>query len=93
MFKNDVDWALPFTLVITNFFLGKVKAIKKDRRAEARKRRREELEQETQNTLFGSDMDIGNDQEWDDNMSTTTCLLYLLIEIYIAITYIIRLFK
>ena len=26
------------------------------------------MEQETQDTLFGSDMDIGNDQEWDDNM-------------------------
>ena len=51
------------------------------------------MEQGTQDTLFGSDLDIGNDQEWDDNMLTTTCLLYLLIEIYIAITYIIRLFK
>ena len=56
---------LPFTLVITNLVLGGHE--ERDRRAEARKRR-EELEQETQDTLFGSDMDIGNDQDWDDNM-------------------------
>ena len=76
MFKNDVDWAPSLHLGHNKLCPGRSEGHEeRDRRAEARKRRREELEQETQDTLLGSDMDIGNDQEWDDNMSTITCLL------------------
>ena len=50
---------LPYTLVIINLQKSESQD-ERDRRAETRKRKREEI-------LFDTNMEVGNDQEWDDN--------------------------
>ena len=41
---------------------------KRDKRAETRKRKREELEQEIQDTLVDASVEVVNDQDWDDGL-------------------------
>ena len=57
---------LPYNLVIKK--LKNESQDERDRRAETRKRKREEMEQERQDALFDTNVEVGNDQEWDDGM-------------------------
>ena len=68
MFKNDVDWAPSLHLGHDKLGPRSESHQERDRRSEARKRKREEVEQETQDALFAADMVIVNDQEWDEGM-------------------------
>ena len=67
MFKNDVDWAPTLHLGHQKFAKRSESQDERDRRAETRKRKREEMEQE-QDALFDTNVEVGNDQEWDDGM-------------------------
>ena len=68
MFKNDVDWAPTLHLGHQKFAKKNESQDERDRRAETRKRKREEMEQERQDVLFDTNVEVGNDQEWDDSM-------------------------
>ena len=76
MFKNDVDWTPSLYLGHDKLGPGRSESHQeKHRRVEARKRKREEMEQERLDALFVDEMDIQNVQElydglWDKETQT-----------------------
>ena len=68
MFKNDVDWAPTLHLGHQKFAKRSASHDERDKRAETRKRKREELEQEIQDTLVDASVEVVNDQDWDDGL-------------------------
>ena len=68
MFKNDVDWAPTLHLGHQKFAKRSASHAERDKRVETRKRKREELEQEIQDTLVDANVEVVNDQGWDDGL-------------------------
>ena len=68
MFKNDVDWSPTLHLGHQKLAVRSVSHDERDKRAETRKRKREELEQEIQDALVDTNVEVVNDQDWDDGL-------------------------
>ena len=68
MFKNDVDWSPTLHLGHQKLAVRSASHDERDKRAETRKRKREELEQEIQDALVDTNVEVVNDQDWDDGL-------------------------
>ena len=68
MFKNDVDWSPILHLGHQKLAVRSASHDERDKRAETRKRKREELEQEIQDALVDTNVEVVNDQDWDDGL-------------------------
>ena len=68
MFKNDVDWSPILHLGHQKLAVRSASHDERDKRVETRKRKREELEQEIQDALVDTNVEIVNDQDWDDGL-------------------------
>ena len=65
MFKNDIDWSPTVHLGHQKLAVRSTSHDERDKRAETRKKKREELEQEIQDALV---VEVVNDQDWDDGL-------------------------